>query len=200
MKLFTNMRTLKAAAGALLLGLASLAHSSVVLQTSTSTAGAVATVDISATNRDATRAVGGFELELLYDAALWSPSGVQFSQFLGDLSNFEALTDFDFSVAGVVKLLSISLLGPFDPLPLSAIQPVDGSPFLLATVSFDAMGSGLGGFRLGHVTLLDEFGEQIQVVPEPSTVATLSLGLLALVAVRRRKTSQPTQASAPLSA
>lgn len=187
MNISTTFRALKVAAGALLIGLASLAHSAVVLQANASTSGSTATVNISATQLDPGSAIGGFEIELLYDAALWSPTAAQFSQYLGDLANFEALTDADFSVAGVVRLLSISLLGPFDPLPLSAIQPAAGTPFTLATLSFDALGSGLGEFRLGSVSLTDEFGESINVVSEPSTVAAMSLGMLALLAARRRK-------------
>ncbi len=188
MNISSPFRAFKAAAGALLLGLASLAHSAVVLQADTNRSSSAATVSISATNLSAGSAIGGFEIELLYDAARWSPATAQFGQFLGDLANFEAFTEADFSVAGVVRLLSISLIGPFDPLPLPSIQPAAGTAFNLATISFDALGnSALGEFRLGNVSLTDEFGDSINVVSEPSTVAAMSVGMLALLAARRRK-------------
>lgn len=185
-----NLRTLKAALGAAILGVASLAQSAVVLQATpgaASTAASTTTVSISATNDAANSAIGGFDLELLYDAALWTPTSVQFGQYLGDLANFEAYTDFDLSIPGLIRLISLSFIGQFDPLPLSAIQPAAGTAFSLVSVSFDAVGTGVGTFQLGNAAVTDAFGEAVNVVSEPSTFAAMGLGMLVLLAARRRK-------------
>lgn len=190
MHFLTRTRTLKAALAATLLGLASLAQAAVVLQATPAHAGTAAgttSVAITATNLAPNTAVGAYEIELFYDAALWTPSTVQFSQYLGDVASFEALTEVDLTVAGLIRLMAISLLGPFDPLPLTAIQPAAGTAFSLVDISFTAVGTGTGSFRLGETLVTDEFGDAVNVVSEPSTIASLSLGMLALLAARGRR-------------
>jgi hypothetical protein len=181
----------KPAFGILALCAACAANAGVVLQVSPSFAtagpGGTTTATISAINSQAGSVIGGFDLELRYDSALWALGDVQFSQFLGNLANFEAITSADSSVAGIVRLASVSLVGPFDPLPLSAIQPASGTPFTLATVSFAAIGSGVGTFRLASISVTDEFGAPLNAVPEPSMLALLIPGLLSIAAVRRRR-------------
>lgn len=170
---------------------ASQTHAAATLYVSPAVASAppsTASINIAVANRTPGSAIGSFDLGLAYDPSIWTPTSATFGLFLGDAASLEALTAFDFSTPGTVRLLEVSLIGPFDPLPLTAIQPATNTKFSLATVTFSAVGPGVGSFRISEAQLTDQLGVSINVVPEPGTWTLLAIGMAAvsLNGLRRR--------------
>ncbi len=188
-------RVLRLAAASGLLATMFSAHADVVLAltpgTATSSAGSARSVSLTATNLEAGSAIGGFAIDIAYDPALWSFSAVNFGALLGDIGAFQALSAVDASTPGLLKLTELSLVGAFDPQPLSALQPGAGTAFTLATMSFDGLGVGSGAFRIVGAQLTDAAGLPLSVaaVPEPSTFALLAIGGMALLGWQRRRAS-----------
>lgn len=122
--------------------------------------------------------VGAFDLSVGFDPALLFPSAVSFGPFLGDPLAFEAVTDADLSIPGVVEFAELSLLSPSE---LDALQP---SSFTLATLSFTGVASGTARLSLIEPPRIDDaFGHKIPI-PEPASLPLLILGWIALRVVR----------------
>lgn len=134
--------------------------------------------------------LGGFDLDVTFDNSILGFSSVVFGALLGGPG--EAVTIVDTSTAGVVNLFEVSLLFDFE---LDALQP---AAFTLATLTFDtlAVGTSVLGISINSLILIDagdpplELPAQVQggsitAVPEPTTLVLLSLGLIALVGLRR---------------
>jgi hypothetical protein len=127
--------------------------------------------------------LGGFDLDYGYSTALLNLTGVTFGSGLGDPALFEALTSTDTSIPGIVDLAEVSLLTNAQ---LAALQPTAG--FLLATLSFNAIGNGTATISFVSGTLADADGRALSfTVPEPSTLVLLALGLAASVKLRPKK-------------
>ena len=123
--------------------------------------------------------VGAFDLNVGFDPAILAPTGVTFGAFLGDPTLFEALTAFDFGTPGRVEFAEVSLLLP------SELDALQRSGFLLAILSFSAIGNGTSPFFFaGNQIVDDAFGNKLPI-PEPATVFLLGLGLIALRIIRR---------------
>jgi PEP-CTERM motif len=118
--------------------------------------------------------VGAFDLDVSFDTASLSPTGVTFGLFLG-VPGLETLTDFNF-FPGVVDLAEVSLLSSAE---LDALQP---SNFSLATLSFNALASGTTTLEFSEIIVDDAFGNLLlgKKIPEPSS---LWLMMSALVGV-----------------
>ncbi len=80
--------------------------------------------------------VSSFDLYILFDPSVLAATNVTFGPYLGEPFFFEALTDFSLTTPGVVDLAELSLLYDND---LANLQP---DSFVLASVSFDAIGLG----------------------------------------------------------
>jgi len=83
--------------------------------------------------------VSAYDLDVSYDAALLSATGVQFGPWLDDLSlvaaSFQAV---DLTIPGLIDFAELALLSDAQ---LAAVQP---DTFTLATLSFDALSVGNG--------------------------------------------------------
>src|SRR5215510_3900761 len=95
--------------------------------------GASTAVDVIAT-RGVGEIVSAFDFDLQYDPSIIRATGVSFGNFLGDLSNFEAITDSKLATAGLADFAEVSLL---TDLSLANLQ--SATQFRLATISFDAL-------------------------------------------------------------
>ena len=121
-----------------LLAAAQLAGAAITLSFSPSSAsfsdGDTFDVDlvIAGLNAGAPPAVGAFDLNIAYDAALLTAVGVTFGTSLGDLA-LEALSASDIATPGNVNVAEVSLL---DTATLISTQLAS---FKLATISFTAL-------------------------------------------------------------
>jgi len=130
-------------------------------------------------------ALGAFDVSVAYNPALVRPTGVvNFGSALGDPSLFEALTDVNTATPGIVEFAETSLLSTAQ---LLALQPQSG--FLLATLPFNAIGTGTAQFSFTNGLLADAAtGNALPVaIPEPQTLGLLLLGLGALGLARTRR-------------
>jgi hypothetical protein len=147
-------------------------------------------VVISGLGSFASPSVGGFDLVLTFDPALFATNGLAFGAFLGDVGGGEALTGSSI-VVGDWTAFEVSLLTPGQ---LNTLQP---DSFTLFTASFTAIGSGSGDFSMTANSLSDESGVALPLDPiVPVTVVSAppvgpvveiptlgSWGLLALILV-----------------
>jgi hypothetical protein len=136
--------------------------------------------------------VGTFDLDISFDPAILTPTGVTFGSFLGNPGDpAETITDFNF-LPGIVDLAELSFLSPAE---LDGLQPAS---FSLATLSFDTLAKGTSPLTFSQIIVDDAFGGKLTVdpvggritVPEPSTLLLLGLGIAAAIASRRRSLAE----------
>lgn len=172
------------------------------LSSASVTAGQQFTLDVIVSGLDAGQALGGFDLDLVFNPALLTPDHVVFGDRLGvvDVDQFTSavLTPGRADVAAVSLASEVTLLG------------LQSGPFTLAQLVFDAVGPGSAAIDFDALAapgllLSDQFGNAIDVtassgatvritssgsVPEPGTLLLFVPGLL-MAAWRRgaRKTA-----------
>jgi hypothetical protein len=127
-------------------------------------------------------AVGGFDVDLSFDAAKLGFLSASFGSALGDPGLGEQLGDV-VAGTGTLNLASVSLL---DPVALAALQ---GDPVQLVTLTFTTLAPGSPVLMIDGALLSDAFaaaltvdsqeGASVDVVPEPE----LALALLLAAAV-----------------
>lgn len=138
-------------------------------------------VNISGLNAGGAPTLGAFSFDLFFDNSILDFSSVVFGNSLG-IAGIEAITGFDTPTAGVVSLFEVSLLSTPD---LDAFQ---SSIFTLATLTFKANALGTSPLGLGNIVLSNADGNSLgeNVVPEPSTILLLGIGLVVLVVFRKK--------------
>lgn len=153
--------------------------------------------------------LGDFDVDISYDMTVLSFQSYSLGTFLGDVGLGEAI---DFSLGdfgGIVNIAEVSLLEPDISTCFFCISPflddIQPGSFLLATLGFhvDALAAG-SSTTVGIDTVYalgDGFGNGLPLggtsdavirapsssVPEPTTLALLSLGLFGIGVARRKK-------------
>ena len=130
-----------------------------------------------------------YDLDLAFDTSVLSFSSVVFGNQL-DVFGLGDVTAVDSSVSGLVNLYELSLDLPSD---LDASQL---PAFTLATLTFDAVGTGVSALSITKTILGDSIGDPLTAtvqdasvivtskpvgVPEPGTLLLFVLGLVGLV-------------------
>ena len=146
------------------------------------TTGNPVSVDIRVTDLFSSQ-LGGFDLNIAFNPALLNPTGVTFGPLLGDPGLFEAFTGFSFTTPGIVNFAEVSLL---DAAALDALQPTS---FSIATLSFDAIGTGFNQFALLDTSTLADASGNPLAIPEPGSMLLLGLGIVGLLTTRKRNVS-----------
>lgn len=137
--------------------------------------------------------LGAFEVNILYDDALFGFSSATFGGSLGNPDDFVE-TDLwvDDFVPGNLYFYEISFLEESE---LDQIQKAD---FTLATLQFAGVGIGHGNFEMDYVVLTDGAGysfdaadlllenASVIVTPEPCTMLLVGLGILGIAGARRK--------------
>ena len=182
-----------AVAALLVAGVAEAAVVSLIPSTTSVASGSQLTVEVVVAGLGSGQVVGGFDLDIVFDASILSASNVIFGTSLG----LNGVNQFSSSIlsAGRIDLAAVSLLSGVD---LIALQT--GS-FSIAQLTFDALVSGLTDIRFDLLTtpgllFSDEFGNALPVtvgseasvtvtaaggtVPTPGS---LSLVLLSLILI-----------------
>jgi hypothetical protein len=144
--------------------------------------------------------ISAFDLDVSYDTAFLSATGVSFGIGLGNPNDpIETLTDFDVAIPGVIDFSEISFLSD------SNLDALQGDSFTLATLSFGAIGSGTSLLKFdftpeimgvplnsligkGAATLALEIGDgNVNVaVPEPASMLLVGSCLIGLASFRKK--------------
>src|SRR5688500_10979613 len=109
-------------------------------------------VVISGTVGDGPSSIGGYDLDVTFDASILAISDVIFDVFLG---NPLSLTSVDISMAGLIDFAEVSLLSALE---LDTLQP---DRFRLATLLFDATAKGTSLLLFSQSLVSDAFANPL---------------------------------------
>lgn len=155
--------------------------------------GAQTTVDIIVSGlTQPADAVGGFEITLDFDDSLLSGIGFVLDP-TGAMGAFDAFNDFSFGFSG--GSLNLEYLASLDE-DQASLAALQGSSFVLATVTFEGVANGLSPLSLSLTDLSDFLGDSLLLdtsrngsicvggncgnnVPEPGTYGLAGIALLA---------------------
>lgn len=168
------------------------------------------TVDITVSGLETGEAVGGFDLNVVFDPALLVLNQVNFGSALG-MVNIDQFTSSIFGL-GRIDFAAVSLADE------STLLGLQIGTFMLAQLVFDSVGSGTSKIMFDAFTppgllLSDQFGNAIAItanneatvrvdpavaVPEPTTLPLLVLGILLIVGRNGRTARRASSSNRPL--
>jgi hypothetical protein len=156
--------------------------------------GDTVSLDIVVTGLD--EATGGINIDVLFDDTTLSGTGWSFGD-VAFINPVDLDNGLDFSFGFIGNSVNLNWTSFEDPADLTAAQgPFPSGALVLATITFDAIGDGGGGFAFQTVDLSDNLGEGLLPVciegepcpvPEPTTFALFGAALAALGVRRFRR-------------
>jgi len=140
-------------------------------------------VDVVITDRGSD-IVSAYDVDIAYDANVLTAIDVTFGGLLGTPPS-TSQQSFDLSNPGIVEVAEQSLL---DEALLDTMQPDD---FTLATVTFDAIADGVSNldFLWTAGNVVEGANNQVIIgnVPEPASIALLTMGALIAFGLKKKK-------------
>lgn len=148
--------------------------------TTSVTTGSSVNVDVTISGLGLPPEVGSFDIFVLYNPALVTPTGITFGTGLGDPLLFEALTASSLPfTTGIAEGAEVSLL------PTSTLDAIQSPGFSLFTMNFTGIGSGTASFQYFGGPVDDGNGNLIfgtkSVIPEPGSLVMLGTGVGVLI-------------------
>ena len=121
-----------------------------------------ASVDIVISGLAANEAVGSFDLDITYLSSVVGFMGYTLGTGLGTGADLMDLSLGD--LGGVIDIAAVSLLDP------AALKPLQGSSFVLGTLTFSAVAGGLSPLVLAQAIFSDQNGIQFNVVTNTGAI------------------------------
>jgi|GEM_PF-2232436 len=153
-------------------------------------AGSTFTVDITASQLEASTDIGAFDIDLVYDNAVFEFAGYALYDGLGSVGTEEVLDLGGLVEPGKLNLAAVSQLAA------SELNNQPNQDLKLAAVTFRAIDNGTSELQLSVNYLSDAFGEELAAssrngtvnsVPEPAMTAMLLMGAFMLTANNRKR-------------
>lgn len=179
-------------------GTAQGAHLAIVPETPNTVVGGLlnVTVSISELLDGMAPSLGGFDLDVSFDAAVLSPSSISFGSGL-DVLGLGSFQLGDFSTPGIANVIEVS----FDS--IEDLDSMQTGAFALFTLTFQAIGSGTSALGIGLNSLSNSAGTgtldatianssvDVTPVPLPAAVWLLLSGFAGLGLMRRSQWLPP---------
>jgi hypothetical protein len=151
-------------------------------------------VDILVSNLGANEAIGSFDVDVTFNPGIVGFTGYTLGSGLGSVAGGDQLDLSLGASGGVIDIAALSLLDP------SALGPLQGGSFVLATLAFDAVGLGVSPLVFSQSIWADQDGAELQAqiatgaiqvgdqvpVPEPASMTLFAVGGAAMLAKRWR--------------
>jgi len=134
--------------------------------------------------------VSAYDLDIIYDETMLTPTFVSFSNKLGSVAAFETFVDADFATPGVLDVASLSLLSDAELLARQG-----GDSVTLFTIGFSAIADGTSELSFVFDRFNDVKGSNAEpldvtggpAIPEPTAALVFAAGAAVMAGALRRR-------------